>query len=310
MRRILVTAIGGDVGHSVLKCINKTENYIVGCDLVEYPVGIDLVDEYFISKKATDKLYIEDLIGKIQFYNITHIIVINETEIKVINQNRNLFEKYKILLNSKFIVETFLDKFETYKYLKSHNLGVPDTYQVNDKLPKGKQFILKLKNSSGSKSLKIFSEKYEIEDILTSNDDEYIIQEYIDAPDDEYTIGVFSNKIITNVIVFKRTLNGGYTKFVEYKNDIDIIMASKKIAAAVNLFGSINIQLRKLNGLLYIFEINPRLSGTTNFRRKLGFDDVNWWLDSLDFKNVPSYKPPFKKAIGIRELNEKFILIE
>jgi carbamoyl-phosphate synthase large subunit len=310
MRRILVTAIGGDVGHSILKCIDKTNNFIVGCDLIEYPVGLDLVDEYFISKNATDKSYLVDLLQKAILFEITHIIVVNEIEIKLISENQELFRNFKVLINSKFIVSTFLDKYETYKFLKSVNIDVPITYKVDEQIPNGKKYILKLKSSSGSKLLKIFTEKSQIEEIIKSDGDNYLIQEYIDSPNDEYTVGLFSNGDIINSITFKRELKGGYTKFVEYSNIPIINTLTEKIAKEISLKGSINIQLRIFEGRAYIFEINPRLSGTTNFRRKLGFDDVNWWLNYMDGLQIHKFRPTFKKAIGIRELNEKFLLIE
>lgn len=310
MRRILVTAIGGDVGHSVLKCINKDKNHIIGCDLIQYPVGLDLVDEYFITKKATDDDYVEDLLEKLKKYRVTHIIVINEFEINIINENRNRFNDYKLLINSDFIISTFLDKFKTNEYLKSINVGVPKTFRFEEKLPTGQQYILKLNSSSGSKILRIFTNKDEIINIDKLNTNEFIIQEYIDAPDQEYTVGVFSDGEVINTIIFKRVLHGGYTKFVEFSSNKNITTISKRIATAINLRGSLNIQLRELNGEIFIFEINPRLSGTTNFRRKLGFDDVNWWLNSIDGEKVENYEPSFSKAIGIREFNEKFLLIK
>jgi len=310
IRRILVTAIGGDVAHSVLKCLHRESAFILGCDIVKYPVALDCVDSFFIAKSATDKSYVADILEKCKLHRITHIIPTNEKEIQVLAKSRELINKnnIKILINNNQVIDTFLDKYKTCLFLRSLKIGVPNFYRIKDKLPVGKKYILKLNNSNGSKLLKIFEDELEIKDLNGFQDNELLIQEYIDSPEEEYTVGVFSNGEQINVISFKRKLQNGFTKFVELIEDEDIVKDAIIIARSVNLIGSINIQLRKYLGMSYIFEINPRLSGTTNFRRQLGFDDVNWWLDTIDGIKVDKFVVEYKSAIGIREMNEKFLI--
>ena len=46
MRRILVTAISGDVANGILKILQDTEDCVYGCDIYDYPVGMDRVITY------------------------------------------------------------------------------------------------------------------------------------------------------------------------------------------------------------------------------------------------------------------------
>jgi carbamoyl-phosphate synthase large subunit len=308
-RRVLVTAIGGDVGHSILKCINKNENYILGCDIVEFPSGLDLVEEFFRVINAESDKYIEKLVDLCKKNSVTHLIPTNEIEIKRISERIEDFKFLKVLINHREIVVVFLDKFKTNLFLLSNGFNVPRSFSTKDEIEKG-VYILKLNNSNGSKVLKIFKDKSEINELINSSQDEFIIQEYIPDENSEYTVGVFSDGVSTNVITFRRLLNGGYTKFVELVHDRSIENEATKLASKLNLVGSLNIQLRKHNGKNYIFEINPRLSGTTNFRKQLGFDEVNWWLKTSDGSHVSNYRCLYKKAIGVREMNEKFLIIE
>ena len=56
--------------------------------------------------------------------------------------------------------------------------------------------------------------------------------------------------------------------------------------------GSINLQSRFVNGKPYIFEINPRFSGSTPARAGLGVNEVDMAIDSFFLgKNVKKASP-------------------
>lgn len=311
-RTILVSAIGGDVGHSVLKCLLHENDTLIGCDVIQYPTGLDMVDDSFISLPANHVNYVSHLLEKCQKYKVSHFIPISEPEISVVINHLDKFEnaKIKVVINKKDITHCCLDKYLTAKKLKSNGLNVPDSYLVDDFEPSGKRYIVKLRKSWGAKLLKVITTKKELDEIRVSQSAPLIIQEYIDEPDNEYTVGVFSDGNEVRVIPFKRKLQGGYTKFVELIHDETIIHDAIKAAKKFGLVGSFNIQLRKSNGINYIFEINPRLSGTVHFRHLLGFKDVIWWLDTIDQLKIDEYENTYTRAIGVREMNEKFLLVE
>ena len=53
----------------------------------------------------------------------------------------------------------------------------------------------------------------------------------------------------------------------------------ESVAAGMNLYGSINIQLRITDKGPRIFEINPRFSSTVLMRHRIGFCDLLWAID-------------------------------
>lgn len=309
-RKILVTAIGGDVANGILKVLEQCDDEVYGCDINDYPVGMDRVKLYWKSLLAVDKDYISDLIKKCKAYGITHLIPVNEKEIEVIGKNMNIFldSRIKVLLNSENIIENFLDKKNTYDLLsKIEGINVPKTMLPEEFNEDGNKYIVKPRKSCGSKYINIISTNEELKEIDT---EDCVVQEYIDNSEEEYTVGVFSNGNSTDTIIFKRKLQHGYTSFVELMEDESIVEDAKKIAKSINLRGYINLQLRKNNKSNYIFEINPRISGTVYFRDMLGFRDVLWWLDLLDGNEEYTYKQKYKKAIGMRELREKYVVLE
>lgn len=311
-RVILVTAIGGDVGHSILKCLLDKNEILIGCDMKPYPVGMDLVEKSFISLPASDENYFSHLLEQCEKYQVTHLIPVSEPEIEAISNHRELFKdrNIKVGINNDEIVQCCLDKYSTAKRLRNMGLDVPDFYKSEDFVPNGKKHIVKMRRSCGSKLLKIITTKEELDEICATTSESLIIQEFIDEPENEYTVGVFCDGNEVRIISFKRKLQGGFTKFVELSNDETIKYDAIVAAQEFGLVGSFNIQLIKSNGNNYIFEINPRLSGTVHFRHLLGFEDVLWWLDILDHEELNTYVNIYTQAIGIREMNEKFILKE
>jgi carbamoyl-phosphate synthase large subunit len=133
-----------------------------------------------------------------------------------------------------------------------------------------------------------------------------VIQEYVGSADDEYTMTVFSDGDIVNQITFKRTLGlGGMSRFVELVHDESLNEVAGKIAGLFGLRGSINVQMRKRNNRFCVFEINPRISSTIGFRNQLGFNDVAWWIDMQEGKQVKKYDTPEAKVHGVRSVEEK-----
>ncbi len=312
MRKILVTAISGDVSNGILKILRETGDEIYGCDINDYPVGMDKVKQFWKSDLALSPEYIENLILKCKELGITHLIPVNEEEIKVISSHANMFcnAGIKVVINHPYILDTFFDKYSTYEYLRGlDGISVPRTYQYDSFKEDGKRYVVKLRKSCGSKFLETISKKQELEH-FGINLKECIVQEYLGDAQEEYTVGVFSDGDRVAVIVFRRKLSHGYTSFVEIIQDEGIEREAGIIAKSLNLRGYINIQLRKQDGRNYIFEINPRISGTVVFRHQLGFSDVVWWLDMLDGAKMPDYKCKYNTAIGMRELHEKFVVLK
>lgn len=313
MRRILVTAISGDVANGVLKILQDTEDSVYGCDIYDYPVGMDKVIAYWKSDPAVDSAYIPNLLDKCREYQITHLIPVNEVEIKAISRNAGLFAEagIKVMINPPEMIETFQDKYETSRLLNEIGGDViaPRTYLYDNFSEDGGTYIVKLKNSCGSKLLQKVKTLDEINELKVDVRD-IVIQEYIEEASQEYTVGVFADGSSVSTIIFKRQLKHGYTSFVELVEDEGIRWIAEKIVDEIGLCGYINIQLRKHDGKNYIFEINARISGSVYFQYMLGHNIVIWWLELLDGKSGHVYENKYKKAIGIRELTEKFVIME
>ena len=139
---------------------------------------------------------------------------------------------------------------------------------------------------------------------------ELIAQELLGSEEEEFTTGVFSDGGSVSTITFRRSLGmGGLSREVVLETNPLIQELAESLARATGLRGCVNIQSRKVGDSFVPFEINPRISSTVTFRKKFGFDDTRWWIDSLEGKQH-SYPNKFKSGYAFRYLTEVYLRME
>lgn len=315
---VLVTAISGDVSNSILKCFYGLEmiRHLYGCDIYEYPCGINKVDDFFrvVPCQETDR-YLQQVLQICQEYDVKILVPANEAEILTLSKHRAIFYErgIKLLLHSPATYDIFFNKWQTMQFLKELQLPFIETC-FSSEYRNTMSFPLVLKNvfSCGSKNFHIVQDQETMER-YNRHSREQIVQRYIGSPTAEYTVPVFSYDGGNHVafLPLRRTLSrAGYTDFIELADGDSfepIERICKTIARKIGLYGSIDLQMRKDHGEFFVFECNPRLSGTVNFRRQLGFNDAVWWLQgSMGLKDESTvFIYPTRPFVGIRELNEE-----
>ena len=125
--------------------------------------------------------------------------------------------------------------------------------------------------------------------------DEFIVQEYVGNAECEYTAGVLTDmegKLINSIAVKKNIMTAlsnrlkiksRYTgEMLVISNGIsqgqigrfpEVTSQCEQIALALGARSAINIQLRFVDGKCFVFEINPRYSGTSSFRAMVGYNE-------------------------------------
>jgi carbamoyl-phosphate synthase large subunit len=93
---------------------------------------------------------------------------------------------------------------------------------------------------------------------------------------DEYTVGLTFDRgeNLRDLLVMRRTLTDGRTTFAETcaLPQVDDVLATA--ARTLHARGALNLQLRlDQAGRPWIFEVNPRLSGSTPIRVAIGYND-------------------------------------
>ena len=316
MRRILITAIGGDVSCAIIRCLLEDckQDELYGYDIQRYTPYMDYFTVTKVAPRYTDETYGAFMKEFVLKYKITHFIPATEAEILIADANMDFFKKYgvKVLINNSETIHICTSKYLTAESLKNYGIKTPRTMEAS-KYRGGLSFpfILKADYGNGGESVRIIHNQTEWD---TADKRGMVCQQKVGTNEKEYTVGVFSDGKKVNSIILKRKLGLGYGNGSSGLSvevcccDIpEIRNIAEKAAKALNIVGSINIQIREEYGQFYVFEINARFSSTVGFRHKMGFKDAVWWLDMIDgVGDFPEFHSPVGK-IGIKVTDDKII---
>jgi len=345
---ILITGVGGgSIGEGILKTIKlaKKPYRIVATDSASISMGFYNADAHYTVPTAADKNYIKTLLDICERENIQILIPGSEPELKKISENRKLFEKRNILplINDTKIINLCMDKWQTYLFLKKHDLPHPFSCLIKEKkqLALVKKFpvvVKPVRGGSGSSNVFIAQDKEELEFFIKYIFKQNLIplvQEYIGSPDEEYTVGVlttFKGELLGSIALKRQILKGlsnrlkvkcykkqTKEKFLAISSGIsqgtidnypEVQQYAEKIALILKSKGPLNLQCRKTERGIFIFEINPRFSGTTPIRALAGYNEPDILIRHEFLKEKIRTPIQFKKGIAIRGLIDKYIPLE
>lgn len=343
---VLVTgAGGGGIGEQVIKCLRFSELkcHVVATDINEVTKAKIDADEFVLAPLATSPDFVNFILTLCINKNIKVIVPGSEVELKVFSKNRSLFEEKGIalLVNSENVIDICLDKNRTAEFLTKNGFYSPASVSIaslND-LNKVTGFPQVLKPSVGgggsintmivqnSDELRVFGQ------FLLNQYKEFIAQEYVGDPLSEFTVGVLSTAegtIVDSIVLKRNILSGlgsklkilnttGKTELGKYlvissgisqgeivKNQL-VSGVAEKIATTINSTGPLNIQCRVQDGKVYIFEINPRFSGTSPMRALAGFNEVEISIKNKLFSEKFFSRINYKTGHVVRGLVEYFV---
>ena len=252
--------------------------------------GSFFVDNVFQVPAASSDSYLEQIRMLIKTYMVDVVIPTSEQELLVFAPIIEELKERCITVGEN-IISIGTDKLKTINYIESLKLPVPWTLPALNSLPPKFPCIIKPQKGSGSKN--IFVVENEVEAAFFANKfPGSIFQELLEPEDQEVTCVIYRTKNgQIAVLQLLRKLTGGLTGWAKVINDSAVDSMCKHIAKGMNLYGSLNIQLRITEAGPKIFEMNPRFSSTILMRHRLGFCDLLWALDevtgmTIDFSHV------------------------
>lgn len=285
---LLIGGKGGSVAEGLLKCLRLAEYATIS--LLAYSdqaPHLYRVERKIIAQNTPDsgKLYIDELIHCCRDHKINAVLPGATWEAKIIAEYAALFWEEGIapLVNNIDTIKIGDNKWETFQFLKSRQLGVPLSFLDKEKALQelGDQFPLIVKPVSGRGSKDVFlannqKELNIIVDYFEAKGMAYLVQEHISSEEKEYTVGVLSDKKgkVIQSIVMQRKLFGGATGYAKILEHGFINEFCENVARAVRSTGPINVQLRlNEDNLPLVLEINPRFSGSAPMRALGGFNE-------------------------------------
>jgi len=342
---VMVTGVGGGGhGEQILKALKMAPTCykIIGADMSPVSKGLADVDWAVQLPPANDENYIEELLKYCRQYEVRALFHGSEPELRVMAQNRERIEGNGIFLpiNPSDVISFCMDKFKTMEFLKSHGFKVPRYKKISnqEELDLVDFFPAVLKPSvgaGGSADVTIAQDEDELKVLgamLLRNCGEFIVQEYIGTPESEYTVGVLLSMEgeLINSIAVKRSILSALSNRIKVPNrtaraELGPLLAissgvsqgeigrfeavtkpCEKIALALGATGAINIQCRIHKGELYVFEINPRFSGTTSLRAMVGYNEPDILIRKHILGEVVNPGFDYSHGVIARGLTETF----
>ncbi len=309
---ILVTGVGGGGhGEQILKALRRSaHNYeIIGTDTSRTSKGFAMVDHAYLLPEAGHPRYIDCLLALCKKHRVRAVFHGSEPELKVMNRERERIESEGIFLpiNPSSVIETCMDKNKTMTFLKEGGFCYPQSVEIatEGSLDQVDFFPAVLKPSigaGGSANIMLAQNREELllfGKYLLSLYPTFIAQEYVGTPDSEFTVGILCDMsgIFINSIAVKRNIISALSNRIKIPNrttnstlgDTLVISSGisqgligkfpsvtkpcEQIALRLGCRGAINIQCRYVEDRVYVFEINPRFSGTTSLRSMVGYNE-------------------------------------
>lgn len=341
--RVLITGVGGGShGLEIMKALRLSDisYYICGSDMSKQSLGLFKADKGYVVPAAFDDKYIPAILDICEKEEIQVIFHGSEPELKVLSENREIFEEKGIFLpfNSREVINVCLNKKQTFIFLQNQGIPIPKTVAVDsekdldavDFLP---AIIKPYIGGGGSTNTFIAQDEEELiffSKYILKYGRKPLVQQYIGSPDNEYTVGVLSDRdgnIISTIAIRRYILSGLSNRLKvpsisnrneilavssgisqgEIVNETELLDQCRQIAFTLGSKGPINIQCRFVNNKVYPFEINPRFSGTTYMRALAGVNEPDLLIKKYVLNEaIPENIVP-KTGLVIRGLEEMFI---
>jgi carbamoyl-phosphate synthase large subunit len=288
----LVSGIAGDIGLGIARILKEWGAFscLHGIDVHADHPGSFILDKCAVAPRAADDRYIPWLSEYISANGIDIFIPSSEAEISaLVAAGVEEIAGATVIRNRNFTIQKSLDKLECLSHLASCGIPVPDNGLVGVTTPASYPVIVKPRSGQGSKGVALVRTADEMKACQPG----WVWQSCLMPDDQEYTCPVYASaKTDMRILVIQRKLEFGQTSSGVVVDNPEIEKYVRAIAAAMQLDGAINIQLRLTESGPLLFEINPRLSSTLVFRDKMGFTDLRWWVaEKLDL-DIQPYRAP------------------
>jgi len=333
-----ITCVGSGIGQSVVESLRlfKNDYKIIGFDMNPLVYGRILCDEFYLTKSNQDDGFINSLIDICVRENIEVLIPGLDDELLLLSRNKKYFENQNIavFVSPENVIKLCLNKKKLSQDLISHFPEVVASYSRKEgerALKEGKihfPLISKPIYGGGSQGIRIIQDLKDLRDI--SSDD--MLQPFILTPSHDPDSLLLSrgvkekriNQVAEVSVQYLVSKRGEVLGRIATRNKlksgvpieiipVDIPLVWKSTQKIVyhlitqGAWGPLNLQGRIYSNYYHVFEINPRFTGITGLRAKMGFNEVEALL--LDYlgasrekiRDILDYNP---YKIGIRQISD------
>ncbi|MBZ5705063.1 MAG: ATP-grasp domain-containing protein [Acidobacteriia bacterium] len=314
--RVLVTAVGGDLGQALVKSlrVGEVQFEIWGCDVDPSGVGAAFVSSYQAVPLASDAAYVAAIDAICKVHRIEAVIPGSEAEIFALARQPGLRlpSGAVVVCQPHEWLQTYGDKLLCMRALQHHldlaafadGADPADLKRLTDSV--GFPLVVKPRRSSGSRAIFLVHTADELTGCVAEHPDS-VVQQFIDDREGEFSVGVFACDAFTEVLAFRRELNSvSCSWFAETSRDQAVSEYALRFAQKSKLRGSANIQVRKHAGVVQLLEVNPRFSSLVAARALCGFRDAEWSVRMALDSPLPA-RPGSYRQIRFRRFFDELV---
>jgi carbamoyl-phosphate synthase large subunit len=279
--RVAITGVSGDVGRGAIQGLRENPPdaepiWLLGLDAAADPPSGCLLDGFVQLPLVKDAGYVDALIATLQLHEIDVLLPGIDSEILTLSTARQRLRSTatRIVIAPSELVEAADDKLLTANYLSSRGIGAPATCDAESPTHIVFPLVAKPRRGHASRGIAILPDQHALQAFLATRPENYCLQRHIEGP--EITVGFLydSAGVMRDAIAMERTLENGRTIRARVSDDLPILQFVEDFGRKVSGVGAINAQLRwhEQDGPM-VFEINARLSGSTEMRVAAGFND-------------------------------------
>ena len=330
----LVLGAGGNVSQSILKALalSPLPTRVIAACISPASMGLYMADRAYLSPLARDPDFMPWLSELCERERIDVVMSGSEIVLESLAPEAEAIRARTgavSIVSSPEILRIGRDKLVTCQWLGGAGLPVPgcaslaDAGAVDELVSRyGFPLVAKPRLGKGSDGILILRDDGDLERVLGAEDlslrevvqrrlepSDLVLQEYLGEDQEEYTAGCFCDRDgeLRGTIVLRRRLQSGTTVVAELGEFPDVRETAGAIAAALGALGPCNVQLRIHSGRPVPFEINPRFSGTTALRARMGFNEVEAALRHFVLGEPVPPLQAMGRLLALRYWNEIYI---
>ena len=271
-------------------------------------------DKFYQVPSMTSNGYIDVIFDICKKENISAIMSLIDPELSLLAKHAKEFEDIgvKVIGSTYELCERCLDKWEMYKWLKSHGYKCARSYMDKNEFYRDLNeglitFPVFVKPARGSASISI-SKVHDKETIdnLFDHEEGLMIQEFMDGVEigvDCY-IDLVSKELVSVFCKEKIVMRAGETdKAVSIKDDTLFKLVERFISDS-GFVGQIDIDVFKVDGEYYISEVNPRFGGGYPHAYECGANHMKMIRNNLQGIANEKHIGEYEEGVYMMKYNE------
>jgi carbamoyl-phosphate synthase large subunit len=288
--KVLVTGAGALLGQGIVRMLVESELKVhtIAVDPSGLAPALYWANEAHLIPMVKDPRYLEVMLGLLRRVRPDAVLIGTDVELELFARHRQELEAElgsAIVVSSPRVIAIADDKYETFRFLKDQGFPYPESCLPGEEeaLIERVGFPLVVKPRVGARSVgvHVVRDRAELARRIAEVQ-QPVIQQHLATADEEYTAGVlcFDGQVEAS-IVMRRDLRDGNTYRAYVEPFPELNAAVQEIGKRLAPHGPANFQFRLDGGQVKVFEINARFSGTTPFRHRAGFREVDYCLRRL-----------------------------